>query len=37
MSNHTVMIIDEHPIIRFGLRQLMDSDEHFTVTAESCN
>lgn len=37
MSNHTVMIIDEHPIIRFGLRQLMNADDHFTVTAESYN
>ena len=37
MSSHTVMIIDEHPIIRFGLRQLMHSDTHFIVAAESCN
>ncbi len=37
MSNYTVMIVDEHPIIRFGLRQLINTDEHFVVMAESCN
>lgn len=37
MSIHTVMIIDEHPIYRYGLRQLMSLDEHFVVAAESCN
>lgn len=37
MSSHTVMIIDEHPIVRFGLRQLMNLDKHFIVAAESCN
>lgn len=34
MSKYTVMIIDEHPIIRFGLRQLMNSDTPFVVKAE---
>lgn len=37
MSIRTVMIIDEHPIYRYGLRQLMSFDEHFVVAAESCN
>lgn len=37
MSNFKVMIIDEHPIIRFGLRQLMNTDEHFVITAECCS
>ncbi|GAB1439282.1 response regulator [Providencia sp.] len=37
MSNFKVMIIDEHPIIRFGLRQLMNTDEHFVIAAECCS
>lgn len=37
MSPKTVMIIDEHPIFRYGLRHLMGSDEHFVIAAESCN
>ncbi|MGG4608760.1 LuxR C-terminal-related transcriptional regulator [Providencia sp. Me31A] len=37
MSNFKVMIIDEHPIIRFGLRQLMNTDENFIIIAECCN
>ncbi|EMN4128533.1 MULTISPECIES: LuxR C-terminal-related transcriptional regulator [Providencia] len=37
MSSQTVMIIDEHPIYRYGLRQLINADEDFHVTAESCN
>lgn len=34
MSKYTVMIIDEHPIIRLGLRQLINTDTHFSITAE---
>ncbi|KNZ87868.1 transcriptional regulator NarP [Providencia stuartii] len=37
MSSQTVMIIDEHPIYRYGLRHLIDSDAYFTVAAECCN
>lgn len=37
MSNYTVMIIDEHPLIRFGLRQLINNDEHFVIVAETCD
>ncbi|EFB71566.1 Nitrate/nitrite response regulator protein narL [Providencia rustigianii] len=37
MSNHTVMIIDEHPIIRFGLSQLINTATDFHVTDEVCN
>ncbi|EKT63617.1 LuxR C-terminal-related transcriptional regulator [Providencia burhodogranariea] len=37
MPTYTVMIIDEHPIYRYGLRQLMSADKHFVVTAESCD
>ncbi|AWS51828.1 MULTISPECIES: LuxR C-terminal-related transcriptional regulator [Providencia] len=34
MSKYTVMIIDDHPIIRLGLRQLINTDTHFIITAE---
>ncbi|CAG9421424.1 LuxR C-terminal-related transcriptional regulator [Providencia alcalifaciens] len=37
MSNHTVMIIDEHPIFRFGLSHLLKSKADFDVTAEVSN
>ncbi|EKT56310.1 LuxR C-terminal-related transcriptional regulator [Providencia sneebia] len=37
MSMHSVMIIDEQPIYRYGLRQLITQDAHFEVTAESCH
>lgn len=36
MSNYSVMIIDEHPIIHFGLRQLINTDDYFTIIAECC-
>ncbi|EMI5489107.1 response regulator [Providencia stuartii] len=37
MSPQTVMIIDEHPLFRYGLRHLMGSDELFVIAAESGN
>lgn len=37
MSNHTVMIIDEHPIFRFGLSHLLESKAEFKITAEVSN
>lgn len=39
MSNYSVMIIDEHPIIHFGLRQLINTEDYFTIIAECycCN
>lgn len=37
MSNHTVMIIDEHPIFRFGLSHLLTSKAEFEISAEVTN
>ncbi|HHR6206572.1 TPA: LuxR C-terminal-related transcriptional regulator [Providencia alcalifaciens] len=37
MSNHTVMIIDEHPIFRFGLSHLLTSKAELEISAEVTN
>ncbi len=37
MSVYSIMIIDEHPIYRYGLRHFINVDEQFEVTAECCN
>ncbi|MBD2815141.1 response regulator [Xenorhabdus sp. Flor] len=37
MHNHTVMIVDNHPIIRHGLKGLIESERELIVTAETDN
>ncbi|PHM29205.1 response regulator [Xenorhabdus budapestensis] len=37
MHNHTVMIVDDHPIIRHGLKGLIESERELIVTAETDN
>ena len=37
MSNSSIMIIDEHPIMRHGLRNLVETEKKFIVAAETNN
>ncbi|OCA53406.1 response regulator [Photorhabdus namnaonensis] len=37
MYNHSVMIVDDHPLIRHGLKQIVELDRALTVTAEADN
>ncbi|KLN96497.1 response regulator [Moellerella wisconsensis] len=37
MSNSSIMIIDDHPVMRHGLRQLVESEKKFIVAAETNN
>lgn len=32
-----VLIVDDHPIVRFGLRQILDQEAHFAVCGEAAN
>lgn len=34
-ENYTVMIVDDHPLMRRGVRQLLELDPAFTVAAEA--
>ena len=33
----TIMIVDDHPIVRFGLRQLIESEPDLQVVGETDN
>ncbi|MEH0933824.1 response regulator transcription factor [Micromonospora psammae] len=35
MSRHTVVIADDHPVVRAGMRVLLSQDEAFEIVAES--
>ncbi|CDG21129.1 Nitrate/nitrite response regulator protein narP [Xenorhabdus poinarii G6] len=37
MHNHSVMIVDDHPIIRHGLKGLIELERELIVTAETGN
>ncbi|CBJ81716.1 response regulator in two-component regulatory system with NarQ (or NarX), regulates anaerobic respiratory gene expression [Xenorhabdus bovienii str. Jollieti] len=37
MHNHSVMIVDDHPIIRHGLKRLIELERELIVTAETDN
>ncbi|HGJ5898376.1 response regulator [Arsenophonus apicola] len=37
MSNHSIMLVDEHPLIRHSLKQLIKAAPEFTVVAEVSN
>ncbi|CDH20715.1 response regulator [Xenorhabdus bovienii] len=37
MHNHSVMIVDDHPIIRHGLKRLIELERELIVTAETGN
>ncbi|AJJ11006.1 bacterial regulatory s, luxR family protein [Yersinia rohdei] len=34
-NSHTIMIVDDHPLMRRGIRQLLELDSSFTVVAEA--
>ncbi|WP_049617190.1 response regulator [Yersinia rohdei] len=36
-NSHTIMIVDDHPLMRRGIRQLLELDSSFTVVAEANN
>ncbi|CNE07126.1 two-component system response regulator NarL [Yersinia nurmii] len=36
-TNHTIMIVDDHPLMRRGIRQLLELETAFTVVAEANN
>lgn len=37
MSNHSIMLVDEHPLIRHSLKQLIKAAHEFSVVAEVSN
>ncbi|AIN18496.1 MULTISPECIES: nitrate/nitrite response regulator protein NarP [Yersinia] len=34
-QNHTIMIVDDHPLMRRGIKQLLELDSNFNVIAEA--
>ncbi|CNH03569.1 response regulator [Yersinia pekkanenii] len=34
-KSHTIMIVDDHPLMRRGIRQLLEMDSNFDVVAEA--
>ncbi|MGE1767950.1 response regulator [Proteus mirabilis] len=37
MPSYSIMIVDDHPIMRYGLRLLLEQDKEFIVVSESGN
>lgn len=37
MSNHSIMLVDEHPLIRHSLKQLIKTSHEISVAAEVNN
>lgn len=37
MPSYSIMIVDDHPIMRYGLRLLLEKDKDFVVVSESGN
>ena len=36
-KSHTIMIVDDHPLMRRGIKQLLELDSIFDVVAEANN
>lgn len=34
-KSHTIMIVDDHPLMRRGIKQLLELDSNFDVVAEA--
>lgn len=37
MPSYSIMIVDDHPVMRYGLRLLLEKDKEFVVVSESGN